>query len=161
MSVTLGGDGLRRVASWVLRLCSAAALALDSYVHAALAQRYDPNQNGGISQGDIFRVEAAVAALAALVVVLIASRVTWAFVFVVAASAFGAVMLYRYNDVGALGPLPDMYEPSWYPKKSLAAYAEGFAVVTSAVGFLTALGPRRPRAAVGEQAPIRRFAARR
>lgn len=129
---------LRRMVSWLLRLVAAAALALDSYVHADLAMRYDPNQNATISQGDLFRVEAGVAAFAALLIVVVGSRIAWALAFVVAASALGAVMLYRYNDVGVLGPLPDMYEPSWYSEKLLGAYAEAIAVVATVAGFLTA-----------------------
>jgi len=33
--------------------------------------------------------------------------------------------------VGAVGPLPDMYEPFWFPDKTLAAVAEGIAVAAS------------------------------
>jgi hypothetical protein len=56
----------------------------------------------------------------------------------VAASALGAVVLYRYVDLGALGPLPDMYEDTWQvPGKLLSAYAEGTAVVLAGLGLLT------------------------
>ena len=55
----------------------------------------------------------------------------WAATFLVAASALGAVLLYRYVDVGSLGPLPNMYEPTWYFRKTLSAYAEGAAVVAA------------------------------
>ena len=132
------------VVSWVLRVVTAAALAVDSYVHADLADRYDPNSDASISQGDLFRIEAAVSALAAFVIVLVATRVTWTFVFAVAASALGAVLLYRYHDVGTLGPLPNMYEPSWYQEKSLTAIAEAVATAAAALGYsTTALRLRR------------------
>jgi len=151
---------LRRVTSWTLRICSAAALALDSYVHADLAGRYDPNRDAAISQGDLFRIEAAVSALAAVVILLVATRITWAFVFVVAASAFGAVVLYRYHDVGAIGPLPDMYEPSWYQEKSLSAIAEGIATVSAVLGYLTTFRGRwiaypRRRTRVAERVALK------
>jgi hypothetical protein len=55
--------------------------------------------------------------------------------FVVAASALGAVVLYRYVNVGSIGPLPNMYEPIWYTKKTLSAYAEGGAAVLAFVGL--------------------------
>lgn len=58
---------------------------------------------------------------------------------IVAVSAFGAVMLYRYADVGALRPIPDMYEPTWAPPGKLAsAWAEGAATILTAAGLLVA-----------------------
>jgi hypothetical protein len=35
------------------------------------------------------------------------------------------VLLYRYVDVGAIGPVPNMYEPVWFGEKLHSAYAEG------------------------------------
>lgn len=139
--------------SWLLRLSTAAALAIDAYVHAELAGRYDLNQGTAmISQGDLFRIEAGVSAFAALAVILTAWRLTWALGFVVAASALGGVLLYRYNDPGFLGPLPDMYEPAWYPEKMLAAVAESGAVITAALGLvLHGWWLRRKRGAHAEQ----------
>ena len=56
----------------------------------------------------------------------------------VAASALVAVLLYRYVDLGSLGPVPDMYENTWQvPGKLLSAYAEGAAVVLAGLGLLT------------------------
>jgi hypothetical protein len=56
----------------------------------------------------------------------------------VGASALGAVLLYRYVDVGALGPLPDLYENTWQvPGKLLSTYAEAAAVVLAGLGLLT------------------------
>lgn len=130
--------------AWLLRLSTAAALAIDAYIHADLVARYDPNEAGsGISQGDLFEIEAAVASLAALALILTAWRVTWAFALLVAASALGGLLLYRYGNPGAIGPLPDMYEPIWYPEKTLAAVAEAVAVVTAALGLVQAWLPER------------------
>jgi hypothetical protein len=56
------------------------------------------------------------------------------------AAALGAVVLYRYVDVGVLGSLPDMYENTWQvPGKLLSAYAEGAAVVLAGLGLMTAV----------------------
>ncbi|MEU6235980.1 hypothetical protein [Kitasatospora sp. NPDC047058] len=131
----------RAVTLWLLRLLTAAGLAVDAYVHADLAGERDL-VGDDISQGTLFRIEAGAASFAALLVVLAATRVTWAVAFVVAASALGALLLYTYVDVGTLGPIPNMYEPVWYPEKTTAAVAEGVAVVTSLAGFL-AVGRRR------------------
>lgn len=122
-----------------LRLAIAGALAIDAYVHADLATRYDPNQGTAvISQGDLFRIEAAVSALAALTVILTARRASFILAALVAASALGGLLLYRYFNPGALGPLPDMYEPFWYGKKTLTAFAEAAATITALTGCVIA-----------------------
>lgn len=54
----------------------------------------------------------------------------------IAASALVAVVLYRYVDVPALGPLPAMYEPLWFPQKTATAVAEGVAVLAAVVDVL-------------------------
>jgi hypothetical protein len=130
----------RHVIDWTLRLPTAAALAIDAYVHADLIDLYARNRSDGLSQGDLFRVEAAVSALAALLVLGLprARRLTWALAFVVAASALAGVMIYANYDLGAIGPIPDMYEPSWYGEKNLAAVAEAVAAGTALLGLLVA-----------------------
>jgi hypothetical protein len=132
------------VARWALRLLAAAALAIDAYTHADLAPDYDAITNS-ISQGDLFRIEAGVASLAALLLMISGSRIVWAFAFLVLASGLGALLLYRYVNVGELGPLPNMYEPVWYPEKSTAAIAEAAGVVITIVGFIVGKGKRGPR----------------
>jgi hypothetical protein len=57
------------------------------------------------------------------------------------------VLLYTYVDVGALGPLPDLYEPTWVPAGKLAsAVAEGLGTLLAITGFVVAVWIR-PRAA--------------
>jgi hypothetical protein len=118
-----------------LRLLTAAGLAVDAYVHADLASAYD-GIHASISQGDLFRIEAAVASAAAMIVLAAGRRTGFGLAFIVAASAFGAIVLYRYVDVGSLGPLPNMYEPAWYTEKTIAAVAEAAAMVLAACGLL-------------------------
>jgi len=88
-----------------LRLVTAAGLAIDAYVHADLANTYDPVA-GTISQGTLFRIEAGVSSFAALVVIVTGFRLAYAFAFMVAASALGGILLYRYVNVGAMASLP-------------------------------------------------------
>lgn len=128
----------------LLRVLTAAGLAVDAYVHADLASAYDPVRKS-ISQGDLFRIEAGASALAALLILLSAHRLVWAFAFIVAASGVGALLLYRYVNVGTLGPLPNMYEPIWFPKKTTATIAEAVATVTALAGLAQAT-LRQPRA---------------
>ncbi len=73
--------------------------------------------------------------LAAIYVLVRRSRPSFAVAFLIAVSAFGAVLLYRYVDVPQLGPIPAMYEPIWFFEKSLSAVAEGIATLTTAIGI--------------------------
>ncbi|WP_201776176.1 hypothetical protein [Streptacidiphilus melanogenes] len=151
---TVSGAGLRRsgrVAEagvlWFLALVTAAALAVDAFVHADLAPGYD-GVTADVSQGDLFRIEAAAAALAALVVLVWHRRpAAWAFAFLVAAGGVFAVMLYRYVDVGSLGPLPNMYEPIWYPEKTASVIAEAVGAGTALLGLVLAWRFRHRRVA--------------
>jgi hypothetical protein len=142
------GTALSRAPSpavgWLLRVLTAAGLAVDAYVHADLAGNYDPIRHS-ISQGTLFRIEAGASAGAALLILLTAGRIAWAVTFLVAASALAAIMLYRYVNVGTLGPLPNMYEPLWFPKKTVSAIAEAVAVATSVAGFIWATLRARSR----------------
>ena len=138
-TVPLGREALARsaIGSWVLRVATAAALGVDAVVHWQNAPAYDA-VTGTVSQGQLFRVEAALAVVVGLLVLVRPRPSSWLAALLVAASALGAVLLYRYVDVGALGPLPDMYENTWQvPGKLLSADAEGAAVVLAGLGLLT------------------------
>lgn len=129
--------GWRLGLSWLLRVATAAGLVVDAYVHHHLAAQYDPNRSPGtLSQGDLFQLEAIASLVVAIALLLTAWRVVWLLAFVIAASALGAVLFYRYHDPGAIGPLPDMYEPFWYHEKVVAAVAEAVATVTAAAGLV-------------------------
>jgi len=114
----------------VLRLVVVAGLAVDVYVHLHLAAGYDAN-TAAISEGALFRVEAGVAGLAAVLVLLTRSQVGLVVAFLVAAGGVGAVLLYQYVDVGAVGPLPNMYEPLSYPEKTDSLIAEAVAALAA------------------------------
>jgi plastocyanin len=129
------------MASLVPRLLVAAGLAVDAYVHADLAPAYD-GIRASISQGDLFRIEAGLAAAAALIVLVVGRRTGFGLAFAVAASALGPLLLYRYVDVGRLGPLPNMYEPSWFAEKTIAAVAEAAAAAAALTGLLYGLRRR-------------------
>lgn len=122
----------RSVGEFLARVVVVVGLAYDAYAHLDLASNFDANI-AAISQGMLFRVEAALAALAALLVIINRRWVAVIFAMLVAGSALGAVLLYRYVDLGILGPIPDMYEPGWYPEKTLSAIAEAAAVLAAGV----------------------------
>ncbi|MEE4545995.1 hypothetical protein V2S66_29005 [Streptomyces sp. V4-01] len=116
-----------------VRLVTAAGLAVDAYIHAKLADQYDAVA-ANVSQGGLFRAEAALASLAALLVLVWRRPFVDGFAWVVAAGGLAALLLYHYVDVGAFGPLPDMYEPVWFGDKQISAVAQGVAVVSA--GYL-------------------------
>jgi hypothetical protein len=120
----------------VLRVATAAALIIDAVVHFQDAHFYDPNVGSLLSQGQLFRIQGVVAIVLAVAVLAVPRRVVWVVAFLVAASAFGAVVLYTYVNVGPLAGLPNMYEPSWGPPgKLFSAYAEGAGAVLALGGL--------------------------
>ncbi|MFI0787202.1 hypothetical protein ACH4Q6_16595 [Streptomyces lydicus] len=135
-------SGTGSTADGAARLLAAAGLALDAYVHARLAGQYDAI-TATIGQGTLFRVEAALAALAALLVLLVRRPAADAFGFLVAAGGLALLLLYTYVDVGPLGPLPDMYEPFLTGDKQLTLVAQAVAVL--ATGYLLLTRERSPR----------------
>ena len=110
-----------------------AGLAIEAYVHFNLASNYELIKTSRLSQADLFRVEGAVAIVAAVLLVIRPRRYTAGIAAVVAGSALLVLLLYRYNDIGQLGPIPSMYEPIWYTKKTVAAFAEGAALIAAVV----------------------------
>jgi hypothetical protein len=128
------------IISWTLRVGTAAALGIDAAVHWQNASAYDA-VTATLSQGELFRAEAVLAVAVGLLVLLWPRRGSWVAALGVGASALAAVLLYRYVDLGALGPLPNMYENTWQvPGKLLSAYAEGAAIVLAGLGLVVHRG---------------------
>jgi hypothetical protein len=96
----------------ILGVAAATCLAIDAYVHFHGAGFYGAVTTPLPSQATLFRVQACLAAAAGLALLIRPSRAWWAATLLIAGSAFGAVMLYRYVNVGTLGPIPNMYEPT-------------------------------------------------
>ncbi|MBV9821181.1 MAG: hypothetical protein JO144_02975, partial [Actinobacteria bacterium] len=102
-----------------------------------------------LSEADLFRLQAGVAIVAGLAVLLRPRRYTAAFALLVAGAALVAVLVTRYVDVGAVGPVPDLYDPYWQPTgKWVSAVAEAVAAA-AALALLAVLPARasRPRVA--------------
>jgi hypothetical protein len=141
------------VAIVTLRGLVVAGLVVDAVIHLRLAAGYQLAAPGGIGEGTLFRAQAGLALLVALAVLVRSSRILAALALLIAAAALGAVLLYRYVDVPSFGPVPSMYEPVWFPEKTLSAVAEAVALLAAvALLFVT---PRRRGAAAGP--PPRRW----
>ena len=118
-----------------------AGLAVDAYVHLHLASTFDPIR-GTISQGQLFRVEGYAAILAAAFLLIRPGRLAAAVAALVAGGGVAAVLLYALVDVGPIGPLPNMYDPSWSTLKIWSAV--GQAAATLAAVILLVIGVREP-----------------
>src|SRR4051812_3224076 len=108
----------------VLRVIAATCLGISAYVHLHLAHRY--GFPGTLSGETIFRVQGVVAATVGVLLLVTGNKWVWVAAALVGFASFAAVMLYRYVDVGAIGPLPNMYDSTWQPspEKLLSAIAE-------------------------------------
>jgi hypothetical protein len=119
---------------WALAVVVVAGLAIDAWVHFDLADAFAGVKTSTLSQADLFRVESVAAIIAAVALVVRPRRYTAAFAFLVAAAGTVAVVLYRYVDVGKIGPIPDMYDPFWAPtEKVLSLIGEIVAAVAALV----------------------------
>jgi hypothetical protein len=120
-----------------LSVIVAAGLAVDAFVHFHLASDFAQVKTSTLSQADLFRVDAVLAIIAAVLVLVRPRRSTVLFAFLVAAAGTVAVVLYRYVDVGAIGPIPNMYDPYWAPaEKAISAVAEAVAAIAAAAMHL-------------------------
>jgi hypothetical protein len=117
-----------RIVRAVLRVAAAVGLAVDAGVHAKLAGQYDA-VTASISQGTLFRIEAGAAALAVVLVLAWRRRLGDLFAVLTAVAGIAAILVYRYVDVGAFGPFPDMYEPVWFSDKVWALVGQVLALV--------------------------------
>jgi hypothetical protein len=137
------GSGL--AVAYLLAAATAAALVIDAVVHLKDAFFYDANTGALLSQGQLFRIQAVVAIVAALAVLALPRKwPVWLFAALVAGSAAAAVVAYTYIDIGPIAGLPNMYEPSWGPPgKLLSAVAEGLGALLALAGLGWALTMRR------------------
>ena len=141
------------VTELVLRVLAVAGLAISAYVHLHLAHLYT-TLGDTITQGDLFRVQGVIAAAVAVWLLVTGSRWAWWTAGVVSAVSFAAVMIYRYENVGAIGPFPNMHDASWQPSpdKMLSAVAEA-AVVVLALVWWAVVDRRRDRQPVFSSSP--------
>jgi len=126
----------------ILRVVVAVSLMVDAAVHLRLAPGYQQSAPSGIGTGNLFRIQAVLALVVAAWVLWRGSRPALISAFAVSLSAVVAVVLYRYVDIPALGPLPAMYEPVWFLEKSLSAIFEGLAALAALIALVVGSRPR-------------------
>lgn len=141
----LAGD--RRLVDLALRAIVVAGLLVEAVVHLQLAANYQLAAPGGIGQGNLFRIEAAFAVLALLLVLWHGNRTAYAAALLVAGGGLAALLVYRYYQLPSFGPVPAMYEPVWFYKKSLTALAQAVAAAAALTGLLRTVQSDRRTAA--------------
>jgi ABC-type Fe3+-siderophore transport system permease subunit len=138
---------MNAIARWTLTGLAVLGLAVDAYTHFDLATQYQFNRTSTVSQETLFRLEAVLAIVAAVAIIVRANIWTALLVIAVAGGGLALLLIYRYVNVGQLGPLPNMYEPLWFTEKSWSAVGEAVAAV-AALGLLggVLIGRRRTAA---------------
>lgn len=135
-----------RLVLGALQLATSAGLVIDAVVHLRVAPDYEPVQGLLIGEGTLFRAQAVVALVLAVLLLIWPRLWVWALAALTAASAAGAVILYTYLDLGAVAGLPNMYEPTWLPPgKLVSAVAEAATAVLAVVGFIVTWRTARSR----------------
>jgi hypothetical protein len=144
--------GIRTALIVIVVVC----LAVDAFVHFDLASAFKNVKTSTLSQADLFYVEAILAIVAGVALLVRPRRYTAGFAFLVAAGGFVAVVLYRYVDVGSFGPIPDMYDPFWGPTgKWLSAVAEAVAAVAALAVFVMIHAENKRGAGVADRSDAR------
>jgi hypothetical protein len=118
---------------WTLTIVVVVGLAIDAFVHYDLAAAFANNKTSTLSEPELFRFEATVAIIAAVALVVRPRRYTAGFAFLVGAAGTVLVLVYRYVNVGKIGPIPQMYDPYWGPgaEKVLSLLGEAAAAVAA------------------------------
>ncbi len=128
------------------RIWTAIALLINAWVHFRLAEPFDAITGTLVSQGDLFRIQAVVNVLVAILVLVLARWWTGAIAALVAGGGLALILITVAVplDLSAIG-LPVIFEPSWYTDKVLAAVTQAIALIGGAIIALAL--PRRRAAA--------------
>jgi hypothetical protein len=129
-ALAAGRPALAAGAAVIARVLTAAGLGIDAFVHVDLASTY-AESGGTVNEGTLFRLEAVLASLAALAVILVGRRLWFLLALAISVTALAVMLVSTYVDLGALGPFPDLYDPVWFTEKLWAAFAEGSAAVAA------------------------------
>ena len=116
---------------WALVVVAVAGLVIDAWTHYDLASLYRFNRTSTVNEAVLFRIEATAAVVAAVWLLIQPKLLSILFTVALTAGGAFALLLYRYVDVGKLGPLPNMYEPIWTGEKQLSLAGELIALAAS------------------------------
>ncbi|MDO9589930.1 MAG: hypothetical protein Q7J04_02165 [Microcella sp.] len=128
-------------------IITAVALVVNAVIHLALAGPYDAITGTLLGQGDLFRIQAAVGIVIAVLLLVTFRGRRAALVVALAAAvvAAGGLTLVVVTalvplDLTAIG-LPSLYEPIWFADKMISVVAQAIALASA---LLAAVLARRP-----------------
>jgi hypothetical protein len=127
---------------WTLVAVTVVGLGIDAYTHFDLASLYS-HSTTSITQQQLFYVEAVLAIVVAVALLFRVNLWTALAALLVSAGGLALLLLYRYVNVGTIGPIPNMYEPLWYDEKSVCAWFEAVAAIASAALLVFVVVPQR------------------
>ncbi|WP_258062770.1 hypothetical protein [Arthrobacter sp. B0490] len=130
-----GADKRSMVLVMVLRVLVAVALIVSALIHLQLAAGFQQAAPSGVGGGNLFRIQGAVAVIAALYVLVRGTPRSFLLAALVALASLVAVIAYRYIQIPTIGPIPSMYEPVWYTTKTLTALAEALALILALTAY--------------------------
>lgn len=143
----LGGNyefpGMNAFIRWSLAGVVVIGLGIDAYTHLDLAHEFSFNSTGTVNEGVLFQLEAAVAIVSALLILYRQTLLTAGFAVLVAGGGAALLVVYRYVDVGKIGPVPNMYEPIWFTEKEVSLVGELIAVAGALALIAVLLVQRR------------------
>lgn len=121
-----------------VRVVGALALGASGALHLWMALERPPLAAAGqVTLSGLFLVQGLVALAAAAWVLLRGPRTAWLVLGAVAAASLVAVVLSVMVRIPAIGPLPALYEPFWYPEKVFSAVTAAVATVVAVVALAT------------------------
>lgn len=137
---------MKAVARWVLILVALVGLGIDAYTHLHLAHLYKGNTTGTVNEGVLFQVEAGLAIAAGLWLLVRPGVLSVIATLLITGGGAAALVVYRYYDIGKIGPIPNMHEPIWFTEKEWSLVGEliAFAAALVLLG-LTVAGRRHSR----------------
>ncbi len=121
-------------ARWILIALTALALVVNAVIHLQLAGPFDAITGTLIGQGWLFRIQAIVNIAVAILLIVVRRPWVAAAAAVVAAGGLALILITVAVplDLTSVG-LPVLYEPLWYPQKTISAIVQGLAILTAAV----------------------------
>ena len=123
----------------------AVALLLNAWIHLRLAGPFDANPGALLSQGALFRIQAVVDLVVAVLIVVRPRPWTGLLAFAVAAGGAAILTLTTLVPLdGSLIGLPYLFEPAWYPAKQTSLVLQLLAAALAVGLLLRAVRTRRP-----------------
>lgn len=134
---------MKAVARWVLILVALVGLGIDAYTHLDLAHLYTGNTTGTVNEGVLFQIEAGLAIAIGLWLLIRPGILSIVATLLITGGGATALIVYRYYNIGKIGPIPPMHEPIWFAEKEWSLFGELIAFAAALVLLGLAAAQRR------------------